>query len=369
MGDTTPINIDGTAITKQYLLTLTIDERKEQLIKVMKYYRDYGFPYPKYDDNTILRDFSALKDFDTNTIIDGDRLRDSTAAGLKVFKHFCPQIYDVYRGNKPSMVQAFNNDSILKKCLENRMGISYMGINRYGQDFIAIFNITNGMIRQGLRNGYFSSQVSIFKPAIAKAIYDKYTKENDIVYDFSIGFGQRLAGALSCKNNLKYIGCDPWDKCVNEAREIGRFFGRENDVVVEQAGSEVYCPEEFIGKVSLAFSSPPYFNMEVYDNNNSTQAYSGGMDYFVNVWFDKTLENMSKLLKEDGIIALNIPQNIFAILNGKLKNYNFEVKTVLYVQLTRNAKFHVKESKTKLEPIYIIGKSEPLIPPPVFSSK
>jgi len=62
-----------------------------------------------------------------------------------------------------------------------------------------------------LRTAFFSKARYIwnagrnFLPIRAKAIYERFCPENGYVYDYSAGFGGRMLGALSSKNNYTYI--------------------------------------------------------------------------------------------------------------------------------------------------------------------
>jgi len=264
-------------------------------------------------------------------------------AGMKICRFYSRHMNDVKNKNKPSMLEAFNNKELLRKCLYNRFGITHD----------EVFNITPAMIRQGLRNSYTAAQTSVFKPMVAKYIYDRYTKCGDVVYDFSMGFGQRFLAAMSLtRKNLKYIGCDPWKECLNIRGIVELLDIDESRYVFENIGSEYYCPKEYIGKVSLAFSSPPYYDYEIYDNGNEMQAYGGGIENYEK-WFIETMNNIEKLLKPGGILALNFPAEIYEKLKGHM---NFEHVDTLYIKLSKNNKFRKGELKT--EPIYIFKKKE-----------
>jgi len=48
-----------------------------------------------------------------------------------------------------------------------------------------------------------------FLPIRAKTIYERFCPKNGIIYDYSAGYGGRMLGALSSKNNYKYIAVEP----------------------------------------------------------------------------------------------------------------------------------------------------------------
>ena len=328
---------NGNKLNKLFVASSSLNEKNKILDFLFKYFRRNEFPYPIYNKKELLDDWNKLLKFNTKDIEKNNIISDFKLVGTKIFKYYSKHIFEVKSNNKPSMIDAFNDDNLLLSCLKNRLGITY------GEHF----NITPAMLRQGFRNSYISSHISVFKPTIAKFIYEKYTNENDIVYDFSVGFGQRFIGAMSTCKNLKYIGCDPWIKSINSLYEINNFLN--GNIYLEHVGAENFCPLEYKDQISLAFSSPPYFDSEIYDNNDATQAYHNGYEQYLN-WFDKVLQNIKILLKPNGILALNITENIFKDIEKYL--IGFKLIDKYNIQLSRNLKF----SDDKLEPIYILKK-------------
>ena len=148
-----------------------------------------------------------------------------------------------------------------------------------------------------------------FSPYTAKKLYQTYVKDGGTIYDYSIGYGGRMLGAGLCKNNYKYIGVDPnkdnvsgYDKQIQLIRNINKSF----DIDYEISGSEIYH-EKWCDVADFAFSSPPYFDLEKYSEDD-TQAYVAWpvyTDFLENYW-RPTVQNAYKYLKDDGIFALNI---------------------------------------------------------------
>ena len=71
-------------------------------------------------------------------------------------------------------------------------------------------------------------------------------------------------------------------------------------------GSEQYIPQ-LKEKIDLSFSSPPYFNYETYTNCN-TQCYIkyNTYDSWLKNYVKKTLENIHKYTKENGLHLVNL---------------------------------------------------------------
>lgn len=146
-----------------------------------------------------------------------------------------------------------------------------------------------------------------FKPLNARAIVEYLCPTLwGNVYDYSSGYGGRLLGITTSKMRYNYVGVDPNTETVGYLNYL-------NDLVYDTVGnrgvivksvSEEYKPDS---GVDLAFSSPPYFNLEKYCDE-PTQC----MNQFTSLdeWFDgyvaPTMKNIYSSLESDGLFATNI---------------------------------------------------------------
>lgn len=155
-----------------------------------------------------------------------------------------------------------------------------------------------------------ASKVAQFPIKYVDDILYKYNVNNNY-YDFSCGWGARLGGAM--KNNVNYFGTDPNYKLVERLNLFANDFNgivnaRRNESLVDIRcqGSEIFIPE-WEDKIGVAFSSPPYFNLEDYKTGN--QSYKKGITSY-NSWLKdylyKTIENIYKYLVHNGYFIINI---------------------------------------------------------------
>ena len=355
---TTYISMFGESqLTNEYVQSLSSEEIDIAAKEVFEFYRENGYPYPKYTNDELIRDFNNLKNIDKEKVegyMQAKTIPDYNESGNRIFKHFSPQFWETKSQSvgKRSMMETFYNDEKFMSVIKNRMNRGY--------------KINGNTINQGLKNSKIAYRASIFFPVVAKTIYSHFCKEGSVIYDYSMGFGQRLLGALSLPFNVKYIGVDPFDKSYNSNKDIYGFFNTNVPLLNKDAefvcdGSENYCDEKYAGKVDFAFSSPPYFNLEVY-NDGVNQAYSGN-DYcsFINVWWRKTVANISKMLKRDGSFAINMTEKVdgFNILDdmcGVLIENGFKEVDRWQMQLTRNVVFGNRKGEHKYEPIVIFKR-------------
>jgi hypothetical protein len=346
---------NGTQLSKKNIAKMSDEQLADVGAFTLKFYRENGFPYTKLNDTELLRDFAQLKSFNQDSILEeGNIITLFNPRGINIFKHFSPHFFEMQSGlrnDKPSMVAVFEDDILFARVIKNRLDQRYQ--------------ICGNMIKQGLCNSRIAFKGSIFNPMVAKFIYNKYTKEGDIIYDYSMGYGQRLLAALSLDHNVKYIGVDPYKKSVISNQNIFDYFkkniGFDKEADIVCSGSEDYCDEKYIGKVGLAFSSPPYFCTEMYEEDKSQAGFNKNYAYFINEWWAKTVNNIDQLLTGDGIFILNMKEivldlNILEDMSAVIYKKGFKKIETFMMQLSRNSVFRYKEATMKYEPIVVFQK-------------
>ena len=179
------------------------------------------------------------------------------------------------------------------------------------------------------RIGYIQPAVN-FPPLTARYLYEKFTEHiedlSDLtIYDPSSGWGGRLLGAMSVKDDrtVHYVGTDPnpenWicEGHQSKYHALGEFYNsmtyRGNSFFSNTNTFEIYkYGSEEIGKhmkksVDLVFTSPPYFNREAY-SDDANQSYKKFTSY--DSWRDgflkPTLETCVDWLKSNRYLLWNV---------------------------------------------------------------
>lgn len=165
-------------------------------------------------------------------------------------------------------------------------------------------------LRTFFRNaGKWACKVANFSPNVARKIYERYMpKHNAYILDYSCGFGSRMLGCLSSKNDYTYFGIDPNTKLCKRLNMLGEFINEE-----KPCNYKIYCQgseqkiDELVNMIDLAFSSPPYFNLETYtdESTQSTNKFSN-YELWLNQYVEPTIKNIYNYLKNDGLFILNI---------------------------------------------------------------
>lgn len=312
------VSINSTKLSQSNILAMSLEEKIDISNHVFNYFREHGFPYPLSKDEELQIDFKKLL-LSSSTITEDGTIGNLGFAGIKIFKHFSPHYFEVKNSSLQSMVSAFDDDELLKAVIRNRMGIDYK----------ETFGITGNMIRQGFRNSHKAFAASIFKPTLAKTIYDHYAPENSKVLDISLGFGQRLLGAMASKNVAKYVGIDPWDKQIQGANNIIKFFNF-NNAEVFCTGSENFTSNEIF---DFCFSSPPFYDKEQYTDQES-QAWFGSYEGFLS-WWRETVENVHCVTKENSLFVLNMSEKYIDDMLAKCRDL-FVLEKTNYINYQRS---------------------------------
>jgi|TARA_R100000278_G_scaffold120855_1_gene103724 hypothetical protein len=172
---------------------------------------------------------------------------------------------------------------------------------------------------------YVASQ---FKPSIAKGFYDYFKSVN--VLDFSAGWGDRLAGFYCGETTKSFVGIDPntnnhpnYQKQVEFYKKHQTFFEEPKEVELICSPAEDVDYTKYENYFDTIFTSPPYFNIEKYSDED-TQSYKRytNIDRWNEDFLHSTLGKLIFTLKKDGIIAVNISDVYSAPDKGYLEICN-----------------------------------------------
>lgn len=295
--------------TKDEFDKLTDENEKIRYIdNVFNIYRSKNiFPIQYYNEKGMQKEIKKCIDKDVSQW-DGKVLDIRANQGSSLCKYIFPNLHKVEcKGVKNnSMYDRFYDDHKLKRAIKLSLSIKK--------------GVSPSEIRTSLEliGGNVATN---FKIMNAKALYEKYCPVNGVIYDFACGFGGRMLGALSSKNNYTYYGVEPcsetYEGLLKLGDEIEKVTNRKHSFEIVKAGSEenITDRENF---VDFAFSSPPYFTLEKYSDED-TQCY---IKYpTIESWFIgyviPTIENIYKYLKDGAYYGVNIAD--FKVGNREIK--------------------------------------------------
>lgn len=223
----------------------------------------------------------------------------------KVLAHFFEERMYECCGKKTTLspMQALSDDETMQKVIEY--------VKSKPKFFTSNDEIAN--VKSAFRNSFsWCRKVANFPAQQAKAIYNRYfpNKTNLNCLDTSCGFGSRMSAVLLTKNN--YFGFDPNLALQKNLFECAKWY-KDNGYIENgqicrlfKCGSEEYQPC-LEGIMDVSFTSPPYFNLEKYsdDNSNSTKNYDN-YQLWVKEFVLPTVINTYKYLKVGGYAMINI---------------------------------------------------------------
>lgn len=295
------ISIDNHKLTAEYIWALTEEERLALIEKIKVYYKE--LPIENLTDEYIDEQFNKLKKIDSSKVISElGEIKNSSSLCLDLTRYFNRDNYYNVRGD--SMLSINDVFKInLDQVLRNRMG--WYTSTEDGVERPYIFNITDKMIRQGIRSSGLGFNVSQFKPVVAKYLYSKYAKEK--VLDYSAGWSARALAA--CSLGLEYYGIDPMT--ADATNKVLMKYGKGFCI---KGGSEDKSSYDNIPEVDCILSCPPYFTLEKYSEEQSQSIvkyneYEAWLEYY----WKSTVQNCIEKLKKDGHFIL--------IMMDKYKKY------------------------------------------------
>jgi len=262
---------------------------------------------------------------------------------------------------------------------------------------------------KAFRIGYIQPAVN-FPPMTAKYLYERFTehvktKETLYIYDPSAGWGGRILGAMSMRDDRRahYLGVVPnpdnyFDNGVSKYSMVADFYNQRttrsnsffsdtNEYTLYQLGSEEVSKnsdfQRYKGKIDLIFTSPPYFNREAYseDENQSYKKYGSSYESWRDGFLRPTLETCAEWLAPGRYLLWNIADILvkgdYLPLEEDSKNileemgleYKYKLKMALEgmpgqnrvdengIPLCKNY-CKVNGKHLKYEPIYVFWKPE-----------
>jgi hypothetical protein len=348
------LEINGQKLNKKYIQSLSKQQRLDLIDPIFNLLRGNGWIYPD-DKSKLNKSWKSLLEFQPD--LNAADIFNNSSLATNICKFFCPQFYLATERDKPTLIDNFNNDEVLKKIIYNRLGLGWLDADEKGSGVNEAFNLSFKMIAiQGQRSMRLVNATSMFKPSIAKYMALKYSQENDTIFDYSCGFGGRLLGSMAA--NRKYIGTDPMT--TNELTTMAEYFKFDKErYTLINSGSELYRGEE--NSIDLSYSSPPYLEQEYY-SDDPRQAYNQGEDHFYNVYWKGTLENIKYMLKSGKVFGLNILEKYSKMVDMAKEQFGepFEIIKLRTVRshLTKHRGSEGGMAAEKFEPIYIFRNNK-----------
>lgn len=281
---------------------------------------DYGFEnLLKYYNNSLKTNAKDWNDL-CNKTIEQNHISSTSTIGLSIIRRFMPHLYDVenYKGNSVKKLWVYAN--ILKAVQVNRQSHSTPYISE--------------IIRQiGFVAG--TSKVTIYRPLLTKRIVEYFDAKE--VLDVCVGWGGRMLGS-ACQKNVKYTGIEPYTKTFQGLQGMVEEFKLSNVTLFNDCAENVLPNME--RKYDLALTSPPYYNLEVYSDENTQSHHYGSYEDWIKLFLRPVIYGVLSVLKEGGKSAWSV------------KNIKTDKKYNLYDDVV---KIHKEKGWEKMDVEFYVG--------------
>jgi Zn ribbon nucleic-acid-binding protein/transposase-like protein len=191
---------------------------------------------------------------------------------------------------------------------------------------------------------------SVFRPAVAKYICQTYGDRGGVVWDPCAGYGGRLFGAMAAGVGT-YLGTDVEPQTVEGNLRLARDLEVVDRCEIVCARAETFDPGR---PLDLVFTSPPYFDLEVYGSASAEALSYGSIARWIAGFLVPVMKTARARLKLGAHLVLNLPAKP---LDGvvladeavrEASRLGFRVEPTIYMPVRR-----LKSGATRADPLLV----------------
>lgn len=210
--------------------------------------------------------------------------------GMKLCQHFCDNFWQIENDRGMSFAKAWQDPVVMDRVLNwGKQGMSQLWLSWIRR---AVFMVA------GLPNSSF------YRPHFSRQVIHMTGKSQGVLFDPCAGWGGRMLGAASA--DWDYYSCEPNLDTWHNLQRMIAFIQPASQVHVHNQTVETFDISS-VGPVDVVLTSPPYFNLEVY-NHTPEQSYNthNTYDAWRDNWLVPLIGRCLANLKTDGISAWNV---------------------------------------------------------------
>lgn len=285
---------------------------------------DYGFDriLQDYIDtyvSDINTDWSRLK----KTKVDTNCISSTSTTGMAIIKKYMKHIYEVRSYKGVCIRKQWTLENIEKVLILNRKTHSTPYVSE--------------ILRQlGFMAG--TSKVTIYRPLLTKRIVEYFQAKN--VLDVCVGWGGRMLGT-ACLPNTHYTGIEPCTKTYQGLDAMKQELSL-NNVTLHHGTAETILPTLQKHTYDLAITSPPYYNLEIYSEEENQSHQYGSYEDWVKHFLKPVVHGVLECLTEQGTSCWSV------------KNFKTDKSYKLYDDIVA---LHKEKGWDKQDTEFYIGNS------------
>jgi DNA modification methylase len=343
-------------LSNEEVNAMSPDDYEAYLDRLFKWYREeFHFTWlteiNKSRKNKVFRMLKKHKEYKS---FDKDYNLTPNNMGCSLADSYFPHKIEVKSVGYKTIPEAIADDKIFRKVLHKSF--------KYFQGKGTPYDV-----RQIIKFAANVQMVSNFRPTSAKAVYKRYLpKEGGKVWDMSAGWGGRLFGALASDVVKEYHATEPSSLTVKGLNEIIKEFDTTKKAKIFMQGSETFKGKDKENYYDLCFTSPPYFNTEMYadEETQSWKSFATKEDWKEN-FLRETLRNCYNNLKDERYCVINIAnvktyKNLVAdtIQVGIEEGFDFIEEKFYLISRLPGGNVNKKVIKLKGEPLLVFYKGK-----------
>ena len=267
-----------------------------------------------YSNEELFKDWINLNKWNTNV----SEIASTQRIGMKLCEHFFPNFFDIKNKKGDSFNSLWKSNNLEKVLRWNRKSHSTPYLSE---------------LKRGIYFNFSLPKSTMYRPQMAKMVVQNLKAKR--VLDPCAGWGGRMLGSVSA--GAYYVAFEPNTKTYNGLLELIKFLKIEDRVLIIN-DSAIEMHKYNLGIFDVVLTSPPYFNLEVYTDEdtqsiNGCNSYTDWLDNFLkplieisnshldtNGWSCWNVHNIGKMKMIDDIKAVNSnykTKKIFSVVSSK----------------------------------------------------
>lgn len=209
--------------------------------------------YMTHQESDMEKEWSSLKRYNQYK---GTTISATCTIGMKILKTFMTHFYDVKNHKGISVSSLWTPDNLEKALRFNRK----YHTTPYASEIVRSLSFTNGL-----------GKITMYRPLIAKLITQYFNAKS--VLDVCGGWGGRMIGCCASHEDVKYTAFEPCQDTYNGLINIKKFLNLDQATIIHQPAEEGLLLLRDDELYDIGLTSPPYYNLEIYSNEES-QSFS-----------------------------------------------------------------------------------------------